>query len=100
MSIRGKAFIAGIYEHPLREATGKTVPQLHAEVAKGALEDAGLTKDDIDAYYCAGDVPGLGPLNQAEYMGLNVTQFDSTEVGGSSYVAHVNHAAQVTVKLR
>ncbi len=94
MSIRGKAFIAGVYEHPLREATGKTVPQLHAEVAKGALEDAGLTKDDIDAYYCAGDVPGLGPLNQAEYMGLNVTQFDSTEVGGSSYVAHVNHAAQ------
>ncbi|MBQ0718788.1 MAG: thiolase domain-containing protein [Gammaproteobacteria bacterium] len=94
MSIRGKAFIAGVYEHPLREATGKTVPQLHAEVAKGALEDAGLTKDDIDAYYCAGDVPGLGPLNQAEYMGLNLRQFDSTEVGGSSYVAHVNHAAQ------
>ena len=94
MSIRGKAFIAGVYEHPLRDGTGKTVPQLHAEVAKGALEDAGLRKEDIDAYYCAGDVPGLGPLNQAEYMGLNITQFDSTEVGGSSYVAHVNHAAQ------
>ena len=40
MTIRGKAYIAGVYEHPLREATGKTVPQLHAEVAKGALEDA------------------------------------------------------------
>ena len=44
MSIRGKAYIAGIYEHPLRDGTGKTLPQLHAEVAKGALEDAGLTK--------------------------------------------------------
>ncbi|HAD10644.1 MAG TPA: thiolase domain-containing protein, partial [Porticoccaceae bacterium] len=54
MSIRGKAYIAGIYEHPTREAMDKTVPQLHAEVAKGALEDAGLTKNDVDAYYCAG----------------------------------------------
>ncbi|MDF1831383.1 MAG: thiolase domain-containing protein [Porticoccaceae bacterium] len=94
MSIRGKAFIAGVYEHPLRECSGKTVPQLHAEVARGALDDAGLSIGDVDAYYCAGDVPGLGPLNQAEYMGLKLSQFDSTEVGGSSYVAHVNHAAQ------
>ncbi|HBA41828.1 MAG TPA: thiolase domain-containing protein, partial [Alphaproteobacteria bacterium] len=50
MSIRGKAYIAGIYEHPTRLALGKTLPQLHAELAKGALEDAGLTKDDVDAY--------------------------------------------------
>ena len=94
MSIRGKAYIAGIYEHPLRDGTGKTVPQLHAEVAKGALKDAGLTKDDVDAYYCAGDVPGLGGISQAEYMGLKLNQIDSTETGGSSYVLHVNHAAQ------
>ena len=94
MSIRGKAYIAGIYEHPLRDGTGKTLPQLHAEVAKGALEDAGLTKNDVDAYYCAGDVPGMGPINQAEYMGLRLSQMDSTETGGSSYVLHVNHAAQ------
>jgi acetyl-CoA C-acetyltransferase len=94
MSIKGKAYIAGIYEHPLREGTGKTVPQLHAEVAKGALEDAGLHKNDIDAYYCAGDVPGMGAINQAEYMGLRLRQVDSTETGGSSYVLHVRHAAQ------
>lgn len=94
MSIRGKACIAGIYEHPLRDGSGKTVPQLHAEVAKGALEDAGLSKDDVDAYYCAGDVPGLGGLSQAEYMGLRLRQIDSTEMGGSSYIAHVNHASQ------
>jgi len=94
MTIKGKAYLAGIYEHPTREATGITLPQLHAQVAKGALEDAGLTKDDIDAYYCAGDVPGMGGINQAEYMGLKLCQIDSTETGGSSYVLHVNHAAQ------
>ena len=94
MSIKGKAYIAGIYEHPLREGSGKTVPQLHAEVARGALADAGLHKNDIDAYYCAGDVPGMGGINQAEYMGLKLRQVDSTETGGSSYVLHVRHAAQ------
>ncbi len=48
MSIRGKAYIVGAYEHPTRLATDKSVAQLHAESARGALADAGLTKDDID----------------------------------------------------
>ena len=93
MSIRNKAYIAGAYEHPTRHATDKSTPQLHAEVAKGALEDAGLTKDDVDAYYCAGDAPGLGGLSMVEYMGLQVQHIDTTEMGGSSYVAHIGHAA-------
>ena len=61
MTIKGKAYIAGIYEHPTRHAPDKSTAQLHAEVAKGAIEDAGLTKADIDGYFCAGDAPG-GPL--------------------------------------
>jgi acetyl-CoA C-acetyltransferase len=61
MSINGQAYIAGIYEHPTRKADDKSLAQLHAEVAKGALEDAGLTKADVDGYFCAGDAPGLGP---------------------------------------
>ena len=51
MSIKGKAYVMGAFEHPLREAPDKSTPQLHAECAKGALEDAGLTKDDIDGYF-------------------------------------------------
>ena len=58
LTIKGKAYIAGIYEHPTRHAPDKSTAQLHAEVAKGALEDAGLTKADIDGYFCAGDAPG------------------------------------------
>ena len=57
LSIKGKAYIAGIFEHPTRHAPDKSTAQLHAEVAKGALEDAGLTKADIDGYFCAGDAP-------------------------------------------
>jgi acetyl-CoA C-acetyltransferase len=95
LSIKGKAYIAGISEHPTRNAPDKSLAQLHAEVAKAALEDAGLSKDDVDAYYCAGDAPGLGPLSMVDYLGLSkVRHYDSTDTGGSSYVLHVGHAAQ------
>src|SRR5918911_5556739 len=93
MSTRGKAYIAGIYEHPTRKADDKSLAQLHAEVARGALADAGLTKKDVDGYFCAGDAPGLGPLSMVDYLGLKVRHVDSTETGGSSYIVHVAHAA-------
>src|SRR5262245_35327139 len=94
MSIRGKAYIMGAFEHPTRLAKDKSVAQLHAESALGALQDAGLNKDDVDGYFCAGDAPGLGPLAMADYMNLTVRHLDSSEVGGASYIAHVSHAAQ------
>ncbi len=94
MSIKGKAYIVGAYEHPTRKAPDKSVAQLHAEVAKGALEDAGLTRDDVDGYFCAGDAPGLGPLSMVDYLNLRVRHLDSTDTGGSSYLIHVAHAAE------
>jgi acetyl-CoA C-acetyltransferase len=94
MSIKGKAYIAGIYEHPTRKADDKSLAQLHAESAKGALDDAGLTRADVDGYFCAGDAPGLGPLSMADYMGLRLRHMDSTDSGGSSYIIHVGHAAE------
>jgi acetyl-CoA C-acetyltransferase len=94
MTINGKAYIAGAFEHPTRKAVDKSLAQLHAEVAKGALADAGLTKDDVDGYFCAGDAPGLGALSMADYMGLQLRHIDTTETGGSSYLIHVAHAAE------
>ncbi len=82
MSRPSKAYVAGVYEHPTRKAVDKTIPQLHAEVAIGALNDAGLSKDDVDGYFCAGDAPGLGGINMAEYLGLQVTYTDTTDTGG------------------
>lgn len=94
MSVRGVAHIAGAYEHPDRIIPDKTVPQIHAEVARGALADAGLTMADVDAYYSAGDAPGFGGLSMADYLGLDCRNIDDTETGGSSYLLHVQHAAQ------
>ena len=94
MTIRGKAYIAGAYEHPDRKIPDKSVAQVHAEVALGAVADAGLSLSDVDAYFCAGDAPGFGPLSMADYLGLKRLRYlDSTETGGSSYLVHVGHAA-------
>ena len=91
-----RVFIAGAFEHPTREAPDKSSMQLHAEVARGALEDAGVTKDRVDGYLTA-DVPeyeyGLSPLIVADHLGLEVSYVDSTDIGGAAYISHVGHAA-------
>src|SRR6202030_2200486 len=58
-----------------------------------AIEDAGLTKADIDGYFCAGDAPG-GSWPMVDYLGLKVRHIDSTETGGCSYLIHLAHAAE------
>ncbi|MDH4146505.1 MAG: thiolase domain-containing protein, partial [Acidimicrobiia bacterium] len=93
MSLRGKAFIAGAFEHPLREIPDRTLAQVHLDVAAGALADAGLSFSDVDGYFCAGDAPGFGGLSMADYLGLDLRYSDTTETGGSSYQFHVGHAA-------
>jgi acetyl-CoA C-acetyltransferase len=94
MSIKGKAYVVGAWEHPLRDIPHLSTAQVHAECAKGALEDAGLSFADVDAYFCAGDAPGFGAMSMADYMRLKLKHMDSTETGGSSYIVHAGHAAE------
>ncbi|HKX93510.1 MAG TPA: thiolase domain-containing protein [Methylibium sp.] len=94
MSLKRQACIAGAFEHPTRKAPDKTIAQLHAECARGALQDAGLSLKDVDGYFCAGDAPGLGANNMVDYLGLKVRHVDSSDTGGSAYLLHVSHAAQ------
>ena len=93
MSRTTSACIAGAFEHPLRYAPDKSVAQLHAECARGALADAGLTLDDVDGYFCSGDAPGGIPALMVDYLNLKVRHVEGTESGGCSYIAHVGHAA-------
>ena len=87
--------IIGAFEHPARKAPDKTVAQLHAESAAGALADAGLTACDVDGYFVATDAPGvLGGISMAEYIGLTgLSHLDNTETGGSAPLVMALHAA-------
>jgi acetyl-CoA C-acetyltransferase len=93
VSIRGKAFVAGAYEHPLREIPDRSSSQIQAECAVGALRDAGLTFADVDGYFTDA-VHGSASMSMPEYMGLKLTHVDSTDTAGSSAVVHVGHAAE------
>ena len=82
--MHGCAYIMGAYEHPTRKVDHAAVGQLHAEVAKGALDDAGLGMADVDGYFCAGVAPGFGPLSMLDYLVLNnmaVVKFSPTDDG-------------------
>lgn len=92
MTIRGKAHIAGAFEHPSRDLPDHSVQQIHAECALGALADAGLSIRDVDGYFSTGQL-GFGAVSMTEYLGLRPSYVDGTFTGGSSYLAHVGHAA-------
>ena len=88
----GKVAVAGVYEHPTRFAPDKTAYQIHAESARGALEDAGLRIDDVDGLFTSGVGP-IGIMSLAQHLNLHPAYLDSQAIGGSSFVSHCLHAA-------
>jgi len=94
MSLSGQIAIAGVYEHPTRWAPDKTEFQIMAESARGALEDCGLELRDVDGLFAASMSMGpMGVVSLAEYLDVKPRHLDGTNIGGSSFVAHVSHAA-------
>ena len=94
MTLSKNVAIAGVYEHPTRWAPDKTEFQIMAESARGALADCGLELRDVDGLFAASMSMGpMGVVSLAEYLNLKPRHLDGTNIGGSSFVAHVNHAA-------
>ncbi len=94
MSLSGRVAIAGAFEHPTRWAPERTESRIMAECARGALADCGLDLADVDGLASAGMSMGaMGVVQLAEYLDLRPRWLDGTNIGGSSFVAHVGHAA-------
>ena len=88
--IDGQVAIVGVAES---DKIGKVpdVPALllHAQAARTALAEAGLTRADVDGLFTA----GVSTLELGEYLGIEPVYTDGTAVGGSSFVIHIAHAA-------
>jgi acetyl-CoA acetyltransferase len=94
VSLSGQTAIVGVHEHPTRWAPEKTEFQIMAESARAALSEAGLTLADVDGLFAASMSMGaMGTIELAEYLNLKPNHVDGTNIGGSSFVAHVSHAA-------
>ncbi len=89
---RPRAAIVGVAESDLGRTPDKTVLQLQHQAASTALADAGLSFDDVDALFCAGGWAWSPNMMLAEYLGITPRYTDSTNIGGSSFEAHLGHA--------
>jgi acetyl-CoA acetyltransferase len=92
-ALRGRICIAGVAESQLGKTPERTVLSLQMEAAAAALADAGLTADQVDGLMVSGYPYAERPaVLTAEYLGLSPRYIDSTNIGGSAFVAAVERA--------
>jgi acetyl-CoA acetyltransferase len=90
---RGGAAIVGAAESDIGEvAPGFNVIDLMAQGITRALDDCGLGLKDVDGLICATTQSRTSALNLSEYLGISPAFIDSTIIGGSSFMFHVQHA--------
>jgi acetyl-CoA acetyltransferase len=94
LSIRGKAAIVGAAESDLGEVgPGFTPLDLIGQATNRALVDAGLEKKDVDGLFSASAYYSMATVSAGEYLGIRPRYSDATNMGGSSFVSHLLHAA-------
>ena len=90
---RGSIAVVGVAESDLGLAAPHTSPlDLMAQATRRALDDCGLELADVDAVFVAATQVRMGPMALCEYLRLKPKYFDGTQVGGSSFMAHLAHA--------
>jgi len=90
--LSNKAAIIGVAESPLGKVKDMNPLQLQALAARDALTEAGIKKNEVDAIFSAGPFSYMQTMAVSEYIGLTPKYTDSTNIGGSSFEAHIQHA--------
>jgi acetyl-CoA acetyltransferase len=94
LSTQGKVAIVGVAESDLGEVgPGFTPLDLIGQATDRALADAGLEKKDIDGLFSASAYYSMATVSVGEYLGIRPRYSDATNMGGSSFVSHLLHAA-------
>ena len=78
--LKRTAAIVGIHEHITRYAPDKSELQIQGESVIKALEDAGLTKSDVDGLLTASSSARNSGLNLADYLNMYPSYVDNTTV--------------------
>ncbi len=98
-SIRGKAAIVGIGQGGyapdgrIGEAKERSEFEILGEAAYKALAECGLSLKDVDGLFGASMMSRVPALVIGEYLGLSPKVVDGTNVGGSSFLNHLQWAA-------
>ncbi|MCC7426611.1 MAG: thiolase [Alphaproteobacteria bacterium] len=91
--LRGKTAIVGVATAGTGEAHGRSPIELLGEAAVKACADAGIGLAEVDGIFAATSTHALPTLSASEYLGIRPKFTDGTNVGGSSFEAHMLHAA-------
>ncbi|MFC7322541.1 thiolase family protein [Halobacillus campisalis] len=88
MTRRPKGSIIGIGElKPVRYSTGKTTLSLIAESVRLAIQDAGISKDEVDGLLVGpqvGETPQHVPATVSEYLGIDPAMSNTVDLGGAT----------------
>lgn len=93
-SLRGGVAVAGVATFGCGEAQGFTDMELLARSAHAAVADAGLKMSDIDGLCTASGSATMWSMAVLEYLGIRPRYIDGTNIGGSSFIAHLLPAMQ------
>ncbi len=92
-SLRARVAVAGAAESDLGAAApGMRPVDLMTQASIRALDDCGLRPGDVDGLFAASTQLPMAPLNLGQELGIRPRYTDATNVGGSSFMFHVNHA--------
>jgi acetyl-CoA acetyltransferase len=92
--LRGKVAVVGVGEAGIGAAgPGLTPLDLIGQATATALADAGLQKADVDGLFSASAYYFFPTISAGEYLGIRPRYSDATNLGGSSFISHLHHAA-------
>lgn len=91
-SLAGAA-IVGVGESDLGVCAGASAADLIGQATARAVADAGIQLHEIDGLFTVTPYHYLASIDVAEYLGIQPTYHESTNIGGCSFVLHVRHAA-------
>lgn len=93
MSLRAKAALVGVATDHIGAAPGLDPLEMIADVARQALDDAGLALGDVDGLFVGMQSEFLSTLAVGEYLGIRPAFSDNNRTGGSSFLCHTLQAA-------
>ena len=96
MTLRGQAAIVGIAEFkPSRYTEGATTLGMLAQVAAGAIADAGLEMGEVDGLVIENfaEAPFMAPATLVEYLGMDARFAEVVDLGGATGAGMVSRAA-------
>ncbi|OZI37170.1 thiolase [Bordetella genomosp. 10] len=90
---RGACAIVGVAESDIGQVSpGLSPMDLMGQATHRALEDCGLSLQDIDGVFCVTSQARMATLSLSEYLGLRPRYHGGANIGGCSFMSMVAHA--------